>query len=565
MFRSLVVLATFVLTLGPAGAKEIDAAKLRQHLSMSVRMGTEADLTDIDVLLPGERIISNPRAEIARLRSQLTGEPADAPLHLRMGELYDMLRRGCLDDRYSVLASEQYEQAAEQYKSLLSEKPSDPALLLGYAKALGRTEREGKERAKGILEKLVAADPSAWEARFELADRLVDQATAGAGSGMFLEQAEATTLPGMDEMPKPLSGEEVGRLLGEAARQRDMAIKHAPEAPDPYLRYCGARLRAAVPRWMLLEAVSGESEEADDGAVSLKLGAEVFDPTPLQKAWKYDPEDATVLRHLVLCECAEILIKGSSGRLAEKVLAEDPAKRAWNVISEEDRTRLSGYEESIRNAIDKRPEDVWAAHEALGILKTFQGRRQDAEKAFMSAAKLSAAANLSYILLFLFQFQVGLSDEIEGVALFKRLVPLWEMRVRLYGCPSDMLNVASLYVLVDRLDGAESLVRRVLREDAENRGAHHLLGVVLLKRQSDPREAIRHLEKALTPPEAEPTTVITWQDEKPDCEPDRMRLNLGIAYAIAGDVERAREQLNKIPDESKFHKKAQEVLKELDD
>lgn len=532
--KPLIAVVTLCLTLGPVWAREIDAAKLKSYLSSPYSVATGFMITGRQ--FTSERVVGNPKAEMMRLETRLTGEASDAPLHLRLGELYGMRRSDPWDRYFSEKALEQYELAAEQYKSLVAEAPSDPVLLLGYAKALGRSG--GEEQAGDILRKLIAADPAAWEARLELANVLESQA---------------------------MSGIDAERLFGEAAEQRDQAIRRAPDRSEPYVaRFMSQPARRFMNLFpQMLQP--GELQKMDKKAIT-ELAAKAIDPLDLRRALQYDPGNATIVRGLVFFEILKVVLEEASTQDIDKLLkgifADDPAERTWNLISEENRAKLSKYEPAIQTAMDKQAKDRWAAYEALGLLKLFQGKRGEAEAAFTTASGLSPAADLAYMFLFAEQLK-GEPAGPPNPQTAAKMIPLWEQRVKLTESPSEMLNLASLYAMANRLDEAESTVRLALREDSENLYGHYVLGVLMLKRGADAREAAEHLEKALAlHAEAlkSPKLGPRMMDES-WTEP--MQIDLAVAYAIAGDAEKAVEVLGKISDESDWHGTAWEVVREL--
>ena len=559
--KTLIALVTFVLTLGTAYAGQIDAAKLRGYLEVPVSITFGGNLTS---LFHPQRIPSSPKVEIVRLKKQLAGTPSDAPVHYRIGELYNILNMMEGGDRYSNEAVKHYYQAAEQYQALLQDKPSDPSLLLGYVKARRRSAHgekddlfrfvmecptdsgEDEAQLEDTLRRIIAADPAAWEARFELAQVLENRVTSALMSGMAMESMKGQEIPGIGEIPQGLSTEDAERLLKEAAEQRDLAVKSAPNEPEPHIRRFASRFGMAMMRAVFV-GPTGQPLLKDKAAM-IKLAKEVLNPSDLRKAWQLDRTNATVLHSLVFVEILNTFLEESSRRPIEELFrgveAEDPAKRTWNLISAPARIRLSRYEGYIRDIVREHPMDVWAAYEALGIMRAFQGRGREAERAFMIAAQLNPHAPLSYLALF-----AARSSESRGEDKLTCWIPLLEMKTRLSESPTDLAALAALYAGSDRLDKAEGLVRRALRLDPESFAAHHLLGVVLLKRQSDPQEAIKHLEKALT--------------LKSDDASDQARLNLGIAYAIAGNLDKSQAELRKVGDKSAFYERTQSVLEEL--
>jgi len=581
--KRLIVSIAFVLAVGSARAGQIDAAKLRGYLDVPFATNIGMDFTSL--FKPGQRIPCNPNEEIVRLKRQLTGKPTDAPIHLRMGDLYRMVSAGQRGDPYAGERDREYELAAQQYEALLKDNPLDTALVVGYVRSstgsipsgpipwideiFGAAPGEdGKSREiEEMLRKVIEIHPEAWEARLELADRMEGRAMKGLIAGLMKEQMQEKETKDADaenagdkdtgaakgpsglNLPEPLSLEAADQLYKEAAEQRDLAVKFAPRQSGAYVGRFTGRLGGAVHRYALL-GMAKRLPKMDEAAVA-RLVRRFINPSDLRKALQCDPENATVLRALVFFEIVNVLLDESSRKsfeeLLEGVLAQDPSKRTWNLISAANRTRLSRYEGKIRYAIGKRPPDVWSAHEALGLLKTFQGELKEAETAFMVAARLSARAYLSYLALFIYHGWVPIPGSDRARA--ERVIPIWEMRVRLSGSPGDMLELAGAYIEAERLDKAESLVRQALRMNSEDAAAQHMLGVVILKRQGNPQEAIGRLEKALS--------SYKEQDDR-----DRARVNLAIAYAIAGDVDKAREELKEIGGGQRG--RAQEVLKELD-
>jgi tetratricopeptide (TPR) repeat protein len=427
-----------------------------------------------------------------------------------------------------------------------------------------------------MLRNVIEAHPDAWKARLELAERLESRAKEGLLAGMMRKMYESATSEAstseppdegtseesapvippdmLSQLPEGLTQEQIEGLDKQAAEQRDLAARAAPKESQVYLARFNSRLGAAFFKYMFLDRMQ-EAPKLDKAA-TMKMIKDAINPSDLRKAWKYDPTNATLLRTLVFFEIANVLLDESSHtpfkELGNNILNEDPNKRTWNLISAANRGKLAGYEGGIRNAIKSHPSDVWAAYEALGLLKAFQGERKEAETAFTVAAKMTDKADLSYMVLFASRAE-NLSGDSSAQEGAKNVIPIWEMRVKVSGSPADMLNLAGAYAEVDQLDKAESLVRQALRLDSEDPAAHSLLGAILLKRQSDPQEAIQHLEKAIS---------LSLSEE--DWNTENARLNLGIAYALVSNMDKSREALGKVGGEGNPHTTALEILKELE-
>ncbi len=187
-------------------------------------------------------------------------------------------------------------------------------------------------------------------------------------------------------------------------------------------------------------------------------------------------------------------------------------------ITPEEQPSFAEYERRLMEMVDSAGPEAWRVHEALGLIASVRGDKAEGLARFRKAYELNPAARVAYGALLVDSKESGrLADA----------VPLMQRRTHAWESAAERLRLSRVHAELGRLDLAEEHCRRALRLDPQNADAHHMMGVLLLKRYGSVERAVYHLEKALT--------ICLDEDE--------CRFSLGVGYLLLGNRERAVEAL----------------------
>ncbi|HZV33553.1 MAG TPA: tetratricopeptide repeat protein [Verrucomicrobiae bacterium] len=277
-------------------------------------------------------------AEINRLRQQLKHEPADAQIHLRIGQLYFTLNDIASGQKASGLA-------VDCYRRLLEMQPGDAALLRGFGQAL---QGAGKtEEAESALRKAVAVAPKDWKARVAL--------------GRFLDSvARGKIFNNFDGNAGHLSAATVSlarRELAEAGDCFKRAVALAPKEGEVYFR---RGMHRSIRATLLKQIGMAEGEPLDD----LMHAESQFSETALadiKQASQLEPDNCALIGNAVLFEI--YTYESRDGRI-------NWADFSWNTLPEKSQRSIRDAETRLENlGQDPDSRQAAVALEVLGILQ----------------------------------------------------------------------------------------------------------------------------------------------------------------------------------------------------
>ncbi len=282
----------------------------------------------------GDPEVSDPKAELERLKGRLKNELKDAEVRLEMARVAGQLPDDAEKQPYRTAA-------VEAWRKWATAAPGDRAVQTGLASAL-RVAKEYEE-AERILRQVTASADAPWTAWYEL-------------TTVLGEIGVRPLYTGADGKSGPLTGgppasaaamEESGRVLDDALATADRLVKLAPAEARSWSRRARIRTNRAL-RELVRQPPGSEEEKGRRMFAALFPESAVPD---LEAAVRLQPKDARLLMALTFHRLGSALFEvmrsanedaggNSFGRLSESQQAavRESLARFDRLGAEDDRT-----------------------------------------------------------------------------------------------------------------------------------------------------------------------------------------------------------------------------------
>lgn len=473
----------------------------------------------------GEVPVADPPAELERLRARLKGEPSDAPTLREIARVTTLLGD-------SEAAAAAHGEAFEAWQRWAAAAPGNRDTQLGYARALRETGRF--EEAGRLLRRLLAEADSFWEARYELATTLGEQA-----------MADLLTNPGLgpgSPRPDPARLDRAGGLLAEAMRLADELVASAPENPRGWARR--ARLRTNGALLAFAQAGRAEGRAESRRWMGALLPADAL--PDLEAALQLRPDDPRLLFARLMHRLGPVVLD---------LMEEAYSRRGSGAL----------------DALDAATQDAFV--ETAHQLERIAGRSDRALAAaalyhaaftrFLGRGGLDAAGPLAARALELNPHHTE-ALQMALTAVLAAENPDWTraedfVRMRLKARPNDAFTRLTLVKLLEKQDRKSDALQEVhaaletLDKDAALQLAHVALHIRFGDWPAPDDQELRHLKAT-----RERIVALPDSQEKADLAADFM-VTVAVLKALSGEVPSARRDLDSIVEQRPDHEYAREV------
>ncbi len=452
---------------------EADDAKLRDAVRFPLISTTTGIrfCTQEGIVLPQDP--SELKAEVAALNKRLRGNATDAPLHIKLADLYGKISDTARADKAS-------ERGVDLYRQQINEEPKNAILLTELALALPNAKGDEAElllrRAKNIR-------PHCWQVHVA-AGRFITTRTMGLVIAGKSDAAEFGNLIAQNKVPA-----DTLVLVADGFRRAEVefaeAVRLAPAEPE-------ARLHRGI--FYLLKGFYQAGSEASQGR-EVNVIASAFNPAcqaEMREVVRLQPTNVKAIAASIFVEMGDSLAARNG---QEKSLAD--------ALPIERRRALDQKLQLLKKIVEGKDRNAAAAAaEIQGIIYMFGIHdKKETLVAMRQAVKLNPERALAWEALDKVLDQPETRDECLQTCL-EHVKYKDDCRTRLLA--------ARAYRSLNQFDAAEKQVRIGLKCNAADVDCHLAMAFLLLRRKEPAclAEAGEHLaavEEQLTPDSAKLT------------------------------------------------------------
>lgn len=524
MFRSIAA-AALLISLARAGtAQAIDQAKLREAIKMpalSVSFPFEVNLhSDF-----GDR--QDPAVQIAALQKALRGDPSDAAIYVKIGNIYRA--KPLKDDKQAQAA---YRKAIPLFRRQLEKQPRNG----GAMAQLGRSLFDAAQYAEAekVLRESVLVAPKDWHTWAELGQFVQNHSLILFGknslAGADIEDIAAAQQGLEQALPEQIAL--LRKADTEAHADFDRAVALNPESPEPYEDRAGF----FIGHILIVKMGRSTPGETSDAAGTIL-------PETRNDLWKAAglvPDDPARQASAAVCEMLHLLETAG-----ESVKPVQPGALDRMPPASRDHIRVL-MERLRKSAEDKDPHKAKIAAVALTNISLFSGETAEAERMAKRSLALDPNSRAAWETL----CAVYISAH-----RFKEFAAVEEERLKHDDTPYNRLMLAKSY---DRLSNTAlasettfSAVKRFPDDLLLNLAAVD----VLLKRP----EADALKQAAVSMAHAE-TLFAKMSEEDRKASRINLYLTRGGYHALTGKVQFAKEMLQSVLAEEPDNEEAKSLI-----
>lgn len=455
------------------------------------------------------------RAEITKLRKQLTHTPADAEIDLRLAEVYASINE-------FAGARKSWTHAADLFRKRVELQPDDAQLRAGFGQAL---QGCGKmDEAESTLREAVRLAPKEWRCRVAL--------------GRFLD-AKARG----DLAIGPATADKIALAKAELAEADGCFEKAASLAPDEGQVFFRRGLHRSLETTLLNQIRIIEGEPANEVLKSSQFSEAAL--ADLQRASRLEPENHALIGSVVLFEI--YAANPPEGRM-------NWADFSWSTLPEK-------TQDSLRDAVARLqslgqnpdPQEAAGALEVLGIL---QGPVLHESRNCAATLRRAVALDPSRE-----QAWEALASALAQMGRYDDLLSICQDRVRQKESARAHLLLAKALEKLRQWEASENEIMEALRMAPNNFSANLAEAALVLRRGQDDgafgeaNSWLARSERLLgeTPATQRNTQLVV-----------DLTLTRSIYFALTDQLDEARQWAKAVINLDKNNNRAREILSAMD-
>jgi tetratricopeptide (TPR) repeat protein len=468
------------------------------------------------------------RKEIADLRQSLKGDTSDAPRYGSLGLLHHAIG----EEEASQAA---FMKAAELFRQQLAAEPNNVELMMVLVEALRRTKQwKDLETVLRQAPKVAPNTSEVWENLGSfLKDRALDEMFGGPGeTPENLSEGDLCKRAQEGHIPRAFA-DKADERLNEAAQCYDTAVEMAPNEGESFLA------RGTFWAWQRELRL----------AITMARGRQSGSLKPrIPQAVLYDCRHALSLGLDNPVDIYGIAMwEGAAGKAEMQEGPPRPVEPAlWELLPEENRESILRVMEQLKKV--SAQSDKGNAVQALCCLANIQVFFLDdldtAERNVHTSLELEPMNEAGWQLL----TGILISQKKE-----EKCLEVCLERVKHCNCALAQLILGHTYDLLGQFDSAEIHYRVALKMQPGHVLANLSLTSILLKRARDKRareEALEQLER----------TVKLFAENTPQQQQIDLAAVVGVAKAISGHRQEAKQILEQVLSRDATHETAREAL-----
>lgn len=473
-------------------------------------------------------------ARTARLRGEMKRDASDAERYHALAELY-------IGNNDFANAGRCWSRAVEFYRRRLESQPTDGVLMAGLGESLHGTGKT--QEAESLLRRATHTAPGEWKCWVALG-RFLD-----AEARRSIEQSSRTGTGVDEEKPsnaaagQPSSGRVAlaQRRLEEAGECFEKAVTLAPDEAEVYLRRALHRCLRNVLENRIRLAEGEQKEDAD--VLSNCYSPESL--ADLQRASRLRPEDYQLMAGTVLFEIYTACSRNGQVKWDEL---------SWNSLP--DKSQRSFHDAIARLEDLGQNPDARVAAGALELLGILQGpvlhEPQRAIANFRRALALDPSREQAWEML---------ASLLARGGRYQELLAVCEDRVRRHNSARSHLLLAKACERLGLWEDCEENVLAALG-DGPNEFALNLSYAALLLRRSKSAALLSEANDWLVRAELLASKAPSAQRSRQQIID--LALTRSIYFALADEVDAARQWANAVINQDKENKLAREILSAMD-